>query len=103
MTPETLEAVVETGQLFAVVPAAVLDRLAVGRIERHYVDAEGQRRGVAQVRAQLDGHSGWITVVFGESDGLARIGRHTLDAFMLDYAEEKHEFTEKVLHEIRHY
>lgn len=100
---QTIDAVVDPDRMFGVVPAQVLDRLAVAPLDRPSVDAAGERRGVAQVQAELDGHHGWIMVVFGNAGETPCIGRHTLDSCILDYDEEKHEFIPKVVREIRHF
>jgi predicted aspartyl protease len=95
---ETIEALVDTGSLFAVIPAEALERLGIEADEAKYL---GGRR-VTQARARLGGHDGWAMCVFGEPGEPARIGRHTLDSFILDIDEEGH-LVPKVFHEVRHF
>jgi hypothetical protein len=94
---QTLEALVDTGELFAVIPASVFLRLGI--------EPQNQRRSgepMVQVKATLNGSEGWVMCVFGRDDESPRIGRHTLDSFIFDI-DEQGRLVPKVLHEIRHF
>lgn len=95
---ETIEVAVDTIILFAVIPAMVLEHLGVEPRDRRR--AGGER--VAQVRAELNGQDGWAMCVFGPDDEPPRIGRHTLDSFVLDI-DEQGRLVPKVFQEIRHF
>ena len=97
---ETLEALVDTGVLFAIIPAPILKRLGVKPLEaRRFGPA---RRRIAQVEAELAGERGHAMVVFGAAGEVPRIGRHTLDCFMLDVDERGQRLVPKVLRLIEH-
>jgi hypothetical protein len=97
---ETVEALVDTDAMFAEIPADILGRLGVIPSQRGY---RGDRqRGIAQARARLGGHGGWVMCVFVEPGAQPKIGRHTLDGFVLDI-DERGELVPKTLHEIRHF
>lgn len=96
---ETVEALVDTGILFAEIPAPVLDRLGVIAERRTYL---GSERGLAQVEARLGGHRGWAMCVFGAAESQPKIGRHTLDCFILDI-DDNGSLVPKVLREVRHF
>ena len=98
---ETLEALVDTGVMFAVMPAGVLRRLGV-KAERS-VTYRGKERGFGQVRAELNGEPGWITYVVGRRGEPARIGSHTLDSFLLEADEENGKLRPKTLRLVQHF
>ena len=95
---ETLEAVVDTDTMFAVFPAPVLERLGVE------ADRTLRGRRLGPVRAELDGQEALIPIicVFGKPDEVARIGRHTLDSFLLEVDLEKRQLVPKVFRLIQH-
>ena len=97
---ETLEALVDTEHMFALLPHTVLSRLGV--YAPHSTRYRGQWRGFGQIQGELDGQPGWITYITGADDEQPRIGRHTLDCFLLDVDEENQELVPKTLQEIRH-
>lgn len=95
---ETIEALVDTEHLFAVIPTPVLERLGVQPRETQMAGAEA----VAQVRAELDGEEGWAMCVFGPDDEPPRIGRHTLDSFFLGVDPGKERLVPKTFRLIEH-
>jgi hypothetical protein len=95
---ETVEALVDTGVMFAELPSPVLTRLGIVAESRKYRDG----RGLAQVRARLGGHEGWAMCIFANSDSEPKLGRHTLDCFILDIDLAGH-LVPKVLREVRHF
>ena len=95
---ETIEAPVDTDQLFAVIPSDVLQRLGMSPEDRKYWEG----RGLAHARARLGGYDGWAMCVFGEPGEQATVGRHTLDSFILDIDDHGH-LVPKVLREIGHF
>lgn len=95
---ETIEALVDTGAMFAVFPASLLRRLGVQALDnRRY-----QGRLVGQVEAELAGERGWPMVTFGAETDQARIGRHTLDSFILDVDPRDQCLIPKTFHLIEH-
>ena len=97
---ETIEALVDTEHLFALLPHTFLSPLGVyaPRSTRY----RGQWRGCGQVQGELDGQHGWITYITGAEDEQPRIARHTLDCFVPDVDEENQRLVPKELREIRH-
>ena len=95
---QTIEALVDTTQLFAAIPRDILDRLGVRAKDRKHTDS----RSLAQTQARLGNQDGWAMCIFGEPGEQAIIGRHTLDGFVLDI-DEHGSLIPKVLHEIRHF
>jgi predicted aspartyl protease len=92
---ETLEALVDTGATFTVVPAPILQRLRV-KPHRTAQFANGRNRQVerwriGEVTAELDIQQLPILCLFGPADALPLIGSHTLDTFLLavDPVEQK--------------
>lgn len=96
---DTIDALVDTGILFAVIPAAVLKRLGVEPRETQRASIEP----AAQVRAELDGEEGWAMCVFGPDDEPPRIGRHTLDSFLLDVDAENERLVPKTFRLVEHF
>lgn len=73
---ETLEAPVDTGAMFTVIPAPVLERLGVRSFDTILVRfASGQ--------AELGGKRRPIPCLFGSPDSPPLVGAHTLEAFLL--------------------
>jgi hypothetical protein len=100
---ETVDCVVDTSMLFAIIPAPALKRLGV-KPDRFLRDGSGKRRrrGLAQVRAELGGHEGHAMCVFGDADESPRMGRHTLDCFLLDVDPEGQRLVPKEFRLIEH-
>jgi predicted aspartyl protease len=94
---ETIDALVDTGRLFAIVPASIFARLGIK-------PGDQRRSGepVAQVKAVLNGEVGWAMCVFGPDNKPPRIGRYTLDSFVLDI-DKRERLVPKILQEIRHF
>ncbi len=83
---ETVEALVDTGALFTVVPAEVLQRLGVSPFDIvpvRLADGSVQNWPLAQVEAELDGRRRPILVLAGPPGSLPLLGVHTLEAFLL--------------------
>jgi len=91
---ETLEALVDTGAMFTVIPAPILERLGVRPFDSVPVRfANGQTGAwpIGQVEAELDGQRRPILCLFGSPDAPPIIGCHALEAFLLtvDPVEQK--------------
>ena|SRR5947208_2868678 len=97
---ETLDAVVDSDQLFALMPYGVLSRLDFW--PDRSIRYKGQERGFGQVRGELLSRPGSITYIVGAEDEPPRIGRHTLDSFVLDVDEENQQLVPKILRMIEH-
>ena len=83
---EVVQALVDTGATFSAVPARVLERLGVvphRSITLRLANGQIERRDIGRVRAALNGIFEEIICVFGDADGPALIGAHTLEAFLL--------------------
>lgn len=83
---ETLEAMVDTGAMFTVVPVPVLQRLGVQPFDTvpvRFADGREQRWPLGQLEAELDGRRRPILCLFGSSNARPLIGAHTLEAFLL--------------------
>jgi predicted aspartyl protease len=95
---ETLEALVDTDRLFAVFPASVLDRLGIASHRRARLSVEGEVRELrlGHAEAELKGEHMPTMCLFGDEDEPARIGRHTLDSFLLQVDEEHQDLVPKV-------
>jgi predicted aspartyl protease len=102
---ETLDALVDTGTLFGIFPTKVLERLGIAayRTTRLPVAGDVRERRLGHAEAELDGSQMPIMCLFGEDDELARIGRHTLDSFLLDVDEERQELVPKVFQLVEHF
>ena len=83
---ETVEALVDTGSTFTIVPAPILERLRVvpeRTVALRLANGQLEHRSIAEVRAALDGVGHTILCVFGEPGSPAVIGAHTLEGFLL--------------------
>ena len=83
---EELDALVDTGATFTIVPAPILERLGVtpDRTARlRLANGQIEERALGRIRADLNGESEIIICVFGEPDTLPIIGAHTLEGFLL--------------------
>ena len=83
---ETVEAMVDTGSTFTVVPGFILN--ALGLRPRRAVGlklANGQvvERRVGTVTAEIDGEQESIICVFGDAEATPLIGAVTLESFLL--------------------
>ncbi len=91
---ETVEATVDTGSTFTLMPSPLLERLgATPRRTIRLRQASGQiiERPLGDVEAQLDGVRGTIACLFGEPNDPPIIGAVTLETFLLavDPVEER--------------
>ena len=83
---ETLEALVDTGAMFTVVPTPVLERLGVQPFRTmpvRFANGHLDQWQMGQVEAELDGQRMPILCLFGSPDAPPLIGCHTLEAFLL--------------------
>ena len=83
---ETLDALVDTGSTFTIVPATVLEKLGVTphrEVTLRLASGALEERAVGWARAKLDGLEENIICVFGGPDSPAVIGAVTLETFLL--------------------
>jgi len=83
---EWIEALVDTGATYTMVPRSVLRGLGVEPTLRFpFVLADGTRieRDVAETRVRLDGGERTTLVIFGEDRSGPILGAYTLEAFLL--------------------
>ena len=83
---EEMEALVDTGATFAVVPQSVLRNLQVEPTDsKPFMYASGERvqLDLAQVRVRLEGRETITWVIFGEDAGGAMLGSYTLEGVLL--------------------
>jgi len=83
---ETLEALVDTGSSYTVVPAPVLEALGVERdVTDQFVLADGRRVEIALGRTwiRVEGRTEITLVVFGEADSRPLLGAYTLEGVRL--------------------
>ena len=81
-----VEAIVDSGAAYTVLPASILKDLGVEPHEdRGFVLADGHRveRGFGQTWMRLDGREGISPVVFWDEDSLPLLGAVTLEIFGL--------------------
>jgi clan AA aspartic protease len=74
---EQVDALVDTGATFTVVPSAILDRLGVELSQRagfRLADGAAIQRGIGETQVRIEGETFSTTVVFGEDDGTALLG-----------------------------
>ncbi len=82
---ETVEALVDTGATFTVIPASVLERLGVPRQERlrfRLADDQVVELDAGETRVRLAGRTVYTVVVFGQ-EGRALLGVVTLETALL--------------------
>lgn len=83
---ETVEALVDTGATYTVLPGPMLRRLNIAPLFRFpFILADGRRieREVGETRVRLDGQTRTTLVVFGEEGSPALLGAYTLEGFGL--------------------
>lgn len=83
---ETLEALVDTGASFSVVPRPILDRLGVmprEKVSFQLADGRSLQCDVAQTEVRIDGRTRTTLVVFGEAGTDPLLGAYTLEGFLL--------------------
>ena len=95
---ETLEALVDTGAVFTVIPAPILERLGVrpfDTIPVRFANGETEQWPIGQLEAELDGRRRPILCLFGSPDAPPLIGAHTLEAFLLTVDPMEHKLVPK--------
>jgi clan AA aspartic protease len=83
---ESVEALVDTGSSYTLVPRSLLQRLGVTPEERWpFTLADGRtvEYDVAQVQVRLDGRRRYTVVVFGDDGAQCLLGVVTLEKFRL--------------------
>ena len=91
---ESIEALVDTGASYTVVPTSTLRRLGVQpRYRRTFKLADGSRQeyGMGETRMRLEGEEHVVPVVFGGDNASALLGAVSLEIFGLgvDMMEER--------------
>ena len=91
---ETVEAPVDTGAMFTVIPAPTLERLGIRPFRTmpvRFANGETEQWSLGQMEVELDGQRTPILCFFGSWDAPPLIGAHTLEALLLtvDPVEEK--------------
>jgi predicted aspartyl protease len=91
---QTLEALVDTGAMFTVIPRPILEHLGVRPFRTmpvRFANGQVEEWPLGQVEAELAGARMPILCLFGSSDAPPIIGAHALEAFLLavDPIEEK--------------
>ena len=83
---ETVEAMVDSGAAYTIMPASLLDRLRVeSRSSRSFILADGTRlhRGFGQTWMRLGGQEDISPVVFWDEETTPLLGKVTLGIFSL--------------------
>jgi predicted aspartyl protease len=83
---EEVEALVDTGSTFSVLPATTLERLGIAphrSVRLRLANGVVEERRIGNVTAEINGDSQSIICVFGEADSPAIIGAVTLESFLL--------------------
>lgn len=83
---ETMEALVDTGASYTLIPRSLLERLGVSGTFRHpFVLADGRQLEceVAETRVRLNGRTRTTLVIFGEEGAAPLLGADTLEGFGL--------------------
>lgn len=86
LTFEEVEALVDTGVTFTVVPASVLQRLGIARQETvrfRLADGSIVDRDIGETQVRVDGRTLATVVVFGEDQSPALLGVYTLERALL--------------------
>ena len=83
---EEMQALVDTGATFTVVPQSVLRSLEIEPEDRKsfmYASGERVELDLAQVRIRVDGRETITWVIFGDAAGGAMLGAYTLEGVLL--------------------
>jgi len=83
---ETVEALVDTGASFTVIPASVLRRLGISPSERWPFELAGGRRvdrEIGEARVRAEGRTAPTLIVFGGETGEPLLGAHSLQGLLL--------------------
>lgn len=81
-----LDALVDTGSFYTIVPASLLTRLGVAPTDRAGLELADGRRvtyDIGEARATVDGRSVATLVVFGEDGARPLLGAYTLEGLRL--------------------
>ena len=76
----------DTGAMFTVIPAPLLERLGIETFDTlpvRFANGQVERWRMGQLEAELDGRRHPILCLFGSSDAPPLIGAHALEAFLL--------------------
>ncbi len=83
---QTVDALVDTGSTYTVVPASLLRELGITpqeRIEFELANGGIIKRGIGEARIRVDGRSTITLVVFGDEADSALLGSYTLEGVRL--------------------
>ena len=83
---ETLEALVDTGSTYTVIPASLLRGLGIApqeRIEFELADGRIIERDIGEARIRVDGRNATTLVVFGDEGVSSLLGAYTLEGVRL--------------------
>lgn len=84
---EYVEALVDSGSTYNILPASLLRRLGV-QVQRSgtftLADGRSVQRDLGQTRIRVNGQEATAPVIFGDEDTQPRLGRVTLGIFGLD-------------------
>ena len=83
---ESVNALVDTGATFTVIPSDILHRLGVVPIETvrfRLADGRSVELPIGETDVRMEGKTFSTTVVYGEDEGTALIGVYTLERAML--------------------
>ena len=83
---ETLDALVDTGATYTLVPASLLRRLGIRPTDSlTFIIADGSRmqQEIGEATVRLDGRERTTLVVFGDEGATVLLGAYTLEAFAL--------------------
>ena len=83
---ESVNALVDTGATFTVIPSAILRRLGVVPTETarfRLADGTSKELPIGETNVRIEGKQFSTTVVYGEDEGTALIGVYTLERAML--------------------
>ncbi len=83
---ETLDALVDTGATYTLVPASILRRLGIRPTDSlTFIIAGGSRmqQEIGEATVRLDGRERTTLVVFGDEGATVLLGAYTLEAFSL--------------------
>lgn len=83
---ERIEALVDTRELYSILPASTLKRLGIAPTDtREFQLADGSiiDMDIAEVRIRVDGRQAGTIVVFGEEDEAPRMGSYSLEGLRL--------------------
>ncbi len=81
-----VEALVDTGSTYTVIPSSVLAGLGVPVLERHPFELADERVvefDIGEARVRLAGRERTVVVVFAPDDSTALVGATTLELFSL--------------------